>query len=126
MTYTNSEDFSYEEYLGVCIETIKFSRATLNETDVFRKRIEENIKNGKKDIIVDLSFCDYCDSSFIGALVVCAKKTGLKNGKFGIVITEGSEMSALIQTTRLDKILSIYKTRDEALLYFTNQNSSNN
>ncbi|MDP2362714.1 MAG: STAS domain-containing protein [Ignavibacteria bacterium] len=120
MITADFEDFLYEEFGEVCIETLNFSRATLKETDIFRKRIKDNITNGKKNIIIDLSFCDYCDSSFIGALVVCTKKTGLENVKFAIVVSENSYMAYLIHSTRLDKVLTIFKTRDEALKHYIN------
>ena len=112
------EDYLYEEVEGGCIETFKYSRATLKEADVFRKRIIKDIESGKRNIIVDLSFCDYCDSTFIGALVVCTKKLILNSGKICFVVREGSDLSLLFQTTRLDRILSIYQTREDAINNF--------
>ena len=122
----NFEDFLHEEFDGIIIETINISRATMKETEVFRNRMIKNIESGKRDIIVDLSLCDYCDSSFIGTLVVCTKKAGLAKGDFAVVIPEDSNMSQLIQSSRLDKVLRIFRKKEEALMYFTNKNSSNN
>lgn len=122
----NFEDFLYEESEGIIIETINISRATMKESEAFRNRIIKNIESGKTDIIVDLRLCDYCDSSFIGALVVCTKKADLAKGSFAVVIPEDSDMSHLIQSSRLDRVLHIFRTKDEALTYFTNNNSSNN
>ena len=121
----NFEDFLYEEFEGIIIETINISRATTKETEAFRNRMTKNIESGKTDIIVDLSLCDYCDSSFIGALVVCTKKADLAKGTFAVVIPEDSDMSHLIQSSRLDKVLRIFRTKEDALMYFTNKNSSN-
>jgi len=68
------EDFLYEEVGNGCIETVNITRATLKEADIFRNRIKKDIENGEKNIIVDFSLCDFCDSSFMGVLVVCTKK----------------------------------------------------
>lgn len=116
MMYDN--DFIYEEVGDVCIETVNFSRATFKETVEFRNRIKKNIDNGKKKIIIDLSLCDFCDSSFIGALVVCTKKSFADNGAFSIIVKQGTSLSKIFQATRLDRVLSIFNTKDEALKYF--------
>jgi anti-anti-sigma regulatory factor len=116
MIYDN--DFIYEEVGDICIETVNFSRATLKETIEFRIRIKKDIDNGKKNIIIDLSLCDFCDSSFIGALVVCTKKSLLASSNFSVVVKQGTSLSSTLHATGLDKVLNIFKTRDEALKHF--------
>jgi anti-anti-sigma factor len=116
MIYDN--DFIYEEVGDVCIETVNFSRATLKETVEFRSRIKNDIDNGKKNIIIDLSLCDFCDSSFIGALVVCTKKSLSISNNFSVVVKQGTSLSSTLHATGLDKVLNIFKTRDEALKHF--------
>lgn len=111
-------DFIYEEVGDICIETVNFSRATLKETEVFRNRIKKDIGNGKKNIVVDLSLCDFCDSSFLGALVVCTKKSVSDSRKFSIIIRQGTSLSDIFYATRLDRVFTIYKTREEALKHF--------
>ncbi len=112
-------DFIYEEVGDICIETVNFSRATLKETVEFRNRIKKDVDNGKTNIIIDLSLCDFCDSSFIGALVVCTKKSFAANSNFSIIVKQGTSLSKIFESTRLDRVLSIYNTRDEATKYFT-------
>jgi anti-anti-sigma factor len=116
MMYDN--DFIYEEVGDVCIETVNFSRATLKETVEFRDRIKKDIDKGKKNIIIDLSLCDFCDSSFIGALVVCTKKSLSVSNNFSVVVKQGTSLSSTLHATGLDKVLTIFKTRDEALKHF--------
>lgn len=111
-------DFIYEEVGDICIETVNFSRATLKETEVFRNRIKKDIGDGKKNIVVDLSLCDFCDSSFLGALVVCTKKSVSDSRKFSIIIRQGTSLSDIFYATRLDRVFTIYKTREEALKHF--------
>ncbi len=110
-------DFTHEEIGDICIETLNFSRATLRETVDFRNRIRNDIENGKRNIIIDLSFCDFCDSSFIGALVVCTKKSFSDKVKFSIIVQPGTSLSDIFHATRLDRVLNIHKTREDALKY---------
>lgn len=91
MMYDN--DFIYEEVGDVCIEIVNFSRATLKETETLRSRIQNDINNGKTNIIIDLSLCDFCDSSFIGALVVCTKKSFTESVNFNIIVHPGTTLS---------------------------------
>lgn len=116
MMYDN--DFIYEEVGDVFIETVNFSRATFKETVAFRSRIKNDIDKGKKNIIIDLSLCDFCDSSFIGALVVCTKKSLSDSNNFTVVVKQGTSFSNTLHATGLDKVLTIFKTRDEALKHF--------
>ena len=114
------EDFLYEEVGNGCIETVNFARATITEVNIFRNRINKHIESGKRNIIVDLSLCDFCDSSFMGVLVVCTKKTFSESSKLSVVIREGSGVCSLIYTTRLDRVLSIYQTKEDAIKHFIN------
>ncbi len=110
-------DFIYEEIGDIGIETVNFSRATLKETEVLRERIRNDIDKGKKNIIIDLSLCDFCDSSFIGALVVCTKKSSSESVNFSVIVQPGTSLADIFHATRLDRVLNIYKTREDALKY---------
>lgn len=118
-------DFIYEEIGDICIETVNFSRATLKETEVFRDRIGNDIENGKRNIIIDLSLCEFCDSSFIGALVVCTKKSFSKSVRFSIVVQPDTSLFDIFHSIRLDRVLSIYKSKEDALKYFAENNYIN-
>lgn len=117
-------DFIYEEIGDIGIETVNFSRATLKETKTFRDRIRDDIDKGKKNIIIDLSLCDFCDSSFIGALVVCTKKSSSESVNFSVIVQSGTSLADIFHATRLDRVLTIYKTREDALKYFMDNISS--
>ena len=118
-------DFIIEEIGDICIETVNFSRATLKETEVFRNRIGDDIENGKRNIIIDLSLCEFCDSSFIGALVVCTKKSFSKGVRFSIVVQPDTSLFDIFHSIRLDRVLSIYKSKEDALKYFAENNYIN-
>ena len=110
-------DFIYEEIGDICIETVNFSRATLKETKTFRDRIRNDINSGKRNIIIDLSLCDFCDSSFIGALVVCTKKSLTESVNFSIIVQPDTTLADIFHSTRLDRVLNMYKSKEDALKY---------
>jgi anti-anti-sigma factor len=118
MYYDDQDDFLHEEVAGICIETVNITRATSKETEVFREKINSDLKNGNKKFIIDLSRCDFIDSSFMGALVLCTKKSLNEKAIFVLVIREGGYLSSLFRTTRLERVLTIFETRQAALDYF--------
>jgi hypothetical protein len=58
--------------------------------------------------------------SFLGVLVVCAKESLFEKLKFIIEVREGGYVCSLFKTTRLERMLTIYQTRNEALKHFIN------
>ena len=118
MYFADYEDFVHEEVGGICIETVNIDRATSKETEVFREKINIDLRKNYKKFIIDLSRCDFIDSSFMGALVVCTKKSLNEKAIFVLVIREGGYLSSLFRTTRLERILTIFETRQAALDYF--------
>ncbi len=110
-----NKDFISEDLGDVVIETINFSRATLKEAEEMKNRIRSLADIGCKKIIVDLSLCDFCDSSFMGVLVLCSKKTLPEDFDFGIVIRPGSYIQKIIESTGLNKVLNIYNDRSIAI-----------
>ena len=65
----------------------------------------------------DLSFCDFMDSSFLGALVAMLKKLKSVRGDLKIVISK-SAPEGILSLTKMDRVFSIFKTVDEAIADF--------
>lgn len=107
-------DFTLENVDGVIIEKINFTRATLKEAEVFRNRLKRLIDNDHKKIIIDLSNCEYFDSTFMGAIVLSYKKTRENKGMLYLIVPDGY-MTHIINVTGLNKVLKVFKTREEAL-----------
>jgi anti-anti-sigma factor len=71
-------DFVQEKQGTIVIEIVNLTRATLKEAEEFKKILSRDIELGWKNIIVDLTDCEFIDSTFLGALVITLKKiTGL-------------------------------------------------
>lgn len=71
---------------------------------------------GVKNIILDLSSCEYCDSSGLSAILVANRLCEQLEGKFVITGLQ-PEVDSLIKISLLDTILNIKESIDEAETY---------
>lgn len=108
------EDFTRETLKDVLIEKVNFSRATFKEAQEFKDRLIYDILTKNYKIIIDLSSCEYIDSTFLGALVVVLKKMGDVGGEIKYVIPQPSALY-LFKITGLYGILNLYRNKEEAL-----------
>jgi anti-sigma B factor antagonist len=68
---------------------------------------------GNSNIVLDLSSCQYCDSSGLSAILVGNRLCEQVNGKFAITGLQ-PEVESLIRISLLDTILNIKDSLDEA------------
>ncbi len=102
---------------GVVVLEINLIRAILNESIALRKIVEEEINSGQTKVIIDLSKCDYIDSTFFGAIIV-ASKLLIGLGVKLRVVKPAIAGEFLFSNTNTDKLFDKYKTREEAILSF--------
>ncbi len=108
-------DFEKEYSSDIVIITVNLSRATVKEAHEFRKFIDEEIKMNKLKIIIDLSPCDFIDSTFIGVLVVTLKKLSEIGGEIRIIEPPSIAHTILTVTGTLN-IFNTTKTKSEAIM----------
>jgi len=111
------EDFTKEVVGDVLIEKVNFSRATFKEAQEFKDRLVYDILMNNEKIIIDLSACEYIDSTFLGALVVILKKMAERSGEIKYVIPQPSALY-LFKITGLYGVLNLYRNREEAIESF--------
>lgn len=111
------EDFTRELKHDILIERINFTRATFKEAQEFKERIEMDILTNQLKIIIDLSNCEYIDSTFLGVLVVVLKKMAEKSGEIKYIIPKPSAQF-LFKITGLYGVLNLYRTVEEAINSF--------
>jgi len=111
------EDFTKEVVGDVLVEKVNFSRATFKEAQEFKDRLIYDILMNNEKIIIDLSSCEYIDSTFLGALVVILKKMADRSGEIKYVIPQPSALY-LFKITGLYGVLNLYRNREEALQSF--------
>ena len=108
------EDFEQLTVKGVRFIIVNLTRATINEAKILRSIIEENITIGIRKLAIDISQCEFIDSSFIGTLVVGLKRMKEKGGK--IMLIEPVKLDEnLFDVTNTLRIFEIYQTREEAI-----------
>jgi anti-anti-sigma factor len=110
-------DFTKEKYGDVIVEVVNLDRATLKEAEEFKLTLTQDIEEGIKKIIVDISLCEFIDSTFLGALVVSLKKiTGL-GGDLRLVGFQPA-VHSMFELTRMYRVFESYKTKEEAIQSF--------
>ena len=113
-----TEDFETLFVNDLVIEIVNLSRATYKEAGQLKKSLDEQIQNKHKKIIVDLSQCEFIDSTFLGVLVVVLKKMGERGGEIKYIIPQPSALY-LFKLTGLYSVLNLYKNIDEAMQSFS-------
>jgi anti-anti-sigma factor len=75
--------------------------------------------NGESNIVLDISNCQYCDSSGLSAILVANRLCKNANGVFVLAgLTETVEQ--LIKLSQLDTVLNIAASADEVSSFFQN------
>ena len=110
-------DFEKQSSGEVLIEKVNLLRATTVEASIMKKRLYEDIHLYKKKIIVDISKCDFIDSSFLGALVISLKRTRETGGDIKIV-TGSSVVKETLHITGFLKVFENYSSVEDALKSF--------
>ena len=106
------EDFTKEYISEAIVINVNLTRATLKEAIELREVIDEELVYNHKNLILDLSQCEFIDSTFLGAILVEHKKIIKKGGKLSIVEPENLWGNLIAISRTLEK-LNLYKTREE-------------
>ncbi len=110
-------DFERKVIKDVIVETAYLTRATFKEAADLRKILADDYELRFKKVIVDISQCEFMDSTFIGVLVVALKNMSKIGSELRLVIPS-TEVSALMDTVGTLKVFNTYKTLEEALAGF--------
>jgi len=106
-----------EKHGVIIVNIVKLRRATLNEAGEFKQILLQDIDLGWRKIIVDLTICEFIDSTFLGTLVVILKKiTGL-GGELRLVGFQPN-VNSMLQLTRMNRMFQSYPTKEEAINSF--------
>jgi len=111
------EDFKTLFVNDLAIEIVNLSRATYKEASQLKKNLDDLIKDNQKKIIVDISQCEFIDSTFIGVLVVTWRKLKAEGGKLKLVKPGYFAQSVLHLSGAVENFES-YGSVEEALSSF--------
>ena len=111
------EDFEKIFVDGVFVIEVNLIRSTMLEANEFKKLIKEEISSGHTKLVIDLSKCDYIDSTFFGALIMSTKK--LNDLGYMLKVVKPAIAGEFIFTkTHTQSVFDIYETREEAIKSF--------
>ncbi len=111
------EDFEKKIEKDVVIEVVNLSRATWKEAQEFKKILSENVEKKFRKLVVDISQCEFLDSTFLGTLVFAKRSVNKIGGELKIVEPE-SVFRVLREKTSTLQVFDSYKSLDEALASF--------
>lgn len=109
--------FSIENLGDIVVVKVNLSRATFREAEEFKRKIAEELKNGFIKIIVDLSECNFIDSTFLSTMVSVLKNVSKKEGSLKLIGVH-AEVQSLLELTGTAKIFEIYQSKKEAIKSF--------
>jgi anti-sigma B factor antagonist len=80
----------------------------------FKQQLLDVISQGGKDVIVDFSGTTFIDSTTLGVLVGGVKRLRTNDGQLSLVCNDRN-ITKIFEITGLDRVFTIYPTRDEAI-----------
>jgi len=80
----------------------------------FKQQLLEVIAHGGKDVVVDFTKTTFIDSTTLGVLVGGVKRLRAQDGRLSLVCSDRN-ITKIFEITGLDRVFTIYPTRDEAL-----------
>ncbi|MEK6274375.1 MAG: STAS domain-containing protein [Actinomycetota bacterium] len=80
----------------------------------FKQQLLDVISEGGKDVVVDFSDTTFIDSTTLGVLVGGVKRLRTQEGRLSLVCSDRN-ITKIFEITGLDRVFTIYPTRDEAL-----------
>lgn len=110
-------DFDRKIFDGYLVEIVNLTRATAREAKEFKQILDEDILYGHHNLIIDLSRCEFMDSTFIGVMVVTFKKLRGRGGQMKL-IKPGLFANSLLNYTGTIEIFETYESVEEAVQSF--------
>ena len=80
----------------------------------FKQQLLDVISQGGKNVVVDFSDTTFIDSTTLGVLVGGVKRLRAQEGRLSLVCSDRN-ITKIFEITGLDRVFTIYPTRDEAL-----------
>jgi len=112
------EDFEKKICADVIVEMVNLTRAIWKEAGELKKILDEDVLLKYRRIVVDISKCEFMDSTFLGALVLAQKKIRQLGGEIKLV-EPLHVMHLLLEKACTLKLFDSYTTQREAIESFS-------
>lgn len=110
-------DYLQEVYEDVLVQVVDLTRATMREADEFKYTLTKSIEQGYRKIVVDLSECEFIDSTFLGAMVVSLKKVTAMGGDLRLVGFHPA-VHSMMELTRMHRVFESFPNKEAAIKSF--------
>jgi anti-sigma B factor antagonist len=80
----------------------------------FKQQLLEVISQGGKQVVIDFTNTTFIDSTTLGVLVGGVKRLRTNGGQLSLVCSDRN-ITKIFEITGLDRVFTIYGTRDEAV-----------
>jgi anti-sigma B factor antagonist len=80
----------------------------------FKQQLLDVIAKGAKRVVVDFTNTTFIDSTTLGVLVGGVKRLRTNEGQLSLVCSDRN-ITKIFEITGLDRVFTIYPTRDEAI-----------
>lgn len=97
---------------------VNIVRATLSEAEEFKNLLVDSMDEGSRKIVVDLSACEFIDSTFLGTLVVSLKKLTSLGGDLKLIGFQPA-VNSMFELTRMYRVFESFKSKEEAIKSFS-------
>jgi anti-anti-sigma factor len=111
------EDFEKKIEKDVVIEVVNLSRATWKEANQFKVILQEDVEKKFRKLVVDISQCEFLDSTFLGTLVLAKRSINKIGGELKIV-EPPSVFKVLREKTSTLQVFDSYKSLEDAVNSF--------
>ena len=111
------DDFEQIYTDGVYVIAVNLTRSPINEAVAFRKIVKEEIESGHTNLVIDLSKCDYIDSTFFGAIMIALEMMNDIGEKLNVVEPVNRRESIFLTTNTLG-VFDLFTTREDAVESF--------
>ena len=113
------EDYEliYIDGFYIVIIAVNLTRLTINEATAFREIVDEEINSGHKNLVIDISKCEFIDSVFLGVIIKALKVINSKGYTLKLV-KPGTQAEDLFTDRNLTRLFDLYKTREDAIKSF--------
>ena len=108
-----------EEIIGeILIEIITVNRASVKDSEALKQVLSKKIEEGYKKIIIDLTECEFIDSTFLGVLVNSLRKAVKMEGDLKLVGFKPA-VKSMFELTRLFRVFETYGDLQDAIKSYT-------
>jgi anti-anti-sigma factor len=111
------DDFDKKVIKDVIVEIVNITRATYKEAEELRKILADDYELRFRKVVVDISHCEFIDSTFLGVLVV-ALKNMTKIGSELRLVKPSLAAYSMMESVGTFKIFNSYDTVEDAIASF--------